>query len=92
MLLAGYVLTMQIDLGDAWMNAVDPRKFTVTAHKECAWNEELLRSGSDVTDLKSIVPEEAAGKKCEICEKLLTEKVYYDFQAVRLVYLSGETY
>jgi len=85
MLLAGYVLTVQIDMGDAWVNAVDPHEFTVTAHKECAWNEELLRLESDTTDMKPIRPEEAQDLKCEICEKPLTEKAYYDFQAVRLI-------
>ena len=84
MLIAGYVLTVQIDQGDAWVNAVDPRQFTVTAHKECAWNEELLRLDSDTTDLKPIKPEEAEGKVCDICEKPLSEKAYFDFQAVAI--------
>ena len=84
MLIAGYVATVQIDQGDAWVNAVDPQEFTVTAHKECAWNEELLRIDSDTTDLKPIQPDEAQGLICDICHKLLTEKAYFDFQAVRI--------
>ena len=84
MLIAGYILTVHIDQGDAWVNAVDPQEFTVTAHKECAWNEELLRLDSDVTFLSPIMPDEANGLICGICEKPLTEKAYFDFQAVRI--------
>lgn len=83
MFIVGYEITAEVDQGDAWVNAVDPKTVNYIAHKECAWNHEDLSLYSDPHELRKITPAEAQEKHlvCGYCEMPLTEKRWFAFQA-----------
>jgi hypothetical protein len=83
-MIVGYEITIDIDQGDAWLNAVDGKTQIFIAHTACAWNHDDLSPLSDVINLRKISEDDARlhDIRCEYpeCLHLLIERQPFAFE------------
>lgn len=81
--IAGYILKQYVDLGDEWLNAVDPWvEGPFSMHRQCAWEDEGLRMVlSGELEIVSKIPLEEADKHiCSLCREKLSSPAYFAFE------------